>query len=73
MIRKNNPTIPHDKLRLHSSERTISWGENVFNQFISSIQDTDIRYYPNLNELRGRLKEFYNISPTSDLMLGAGS
>ena len=73
MIRKNNPTIPHDKLRLHSSERTISWGENVFNQFISSIQDTDIRYYPNLNELRDRLKEFYNISPTSDLMLGAGS
>lgn len=73
MIRKNNPIISHNKLRLHSAERNDVWESDIYNQFIDSLRDTDIRYYPNVEEVRPQLKKFYNVPLGSDLMMGAGS
>jgi histidinol-phosphate aminotransferase len=73
MKRKNNPIIPHDKLRLHSAERNDMWENNIWESFIDSLRDTDVRYYPNVEEVRPQLKEFYNIPNGTDLMIGAGS
>jgi len=73
MKRKNNPIIPHDKLRLHSAERNDMWENNIWESFIDSLRDTDVRYYPNVEEVRPQLKEFYNIPSGTDLMIGAGS
>ena len=73
MIRKFNPPASHYKLRLHSAERTTEWERYIYDEFISSIKDTDIRYYPNVNEICGGLKSFYNLSPNADLIIGAGS
>src|SRR6056300_28296 len=72
-MRKFNPSVSHNKLRLHSAERTTEWERYVFDDFISSIKDTDVRYYPNVDEVRSQLKEFYDLSPSMDLIVGAGS
>src|SRR6056300_483214 len=72
-MRKFNPSVSHNKLRLHSAERTTEWEQYVFDDFISSIKDTDVRYYPNVDEVRSQLKEFYDLSPSMDLIVGAGS
>lgn len=73
MKRKFNPSVSHNKLRLHSAERTVEWERYVYDEFISSIKDTDIRFYPNVDEIRDELKSFYNLSPSMDLIIGAGS
>lgn len=73
MKRKNNPIIPHDRLRLHSAERNDVWESDIWDSFVNSLRDTDVRYYPNVEEVRPQLKEFYNIPNGTDLMIGAGS
>jgi len=73
MIRKFNPSVPHDILRLHSAERTTEWELDVYKEFISSIKDTDIRFYPNVESIRVKLKEFYGLTEEMDLIIGAGS
>ena len=73
MQRKNNPIVPHDQLRLHSAERNDVWESVVWDEFISSLKDTDVRYYPNIEWVRPQLKEHYNVPVGSDLMLGDGS
>jgi len=34
MKRKNNPIIPHDKLRLHSAERNDMWENNILSRLL---------------------------------------
>lgn len=64
-----NKDVPHDKLRLHSSERNSSWG-NVYDEFINSITEHDVRYYPNTEETYKKLRNFYK---HEHLLLGLGS
>lgn len=73
MTRKFNPSVSHYKLRLHSAERTTEWERYIYDEFISSIRDSDIRYYPNVDEVRDGLRKFYDLSPSMDLIIGAGS
>ena len=65
-----NKDIPVDLLRLQASERNEDWSEKLFNKFKDSITQSDLKFYPNLNNLYTRLKEHYNYS---DIILGTGS
>jgi len=65
-----NRDIPTDKLRLQSSERNENWPEKLFKLFTNSIAQSDIKYYPNLNNLYSKLKSFYKVN---DLVIGNGS
>ena len=58
--RKFNKDIPFDKIRLHSSERNQSWND-LFELFKTSINDSDIRYYPNLDK---RIFNSFSETPT---------
>ena len=62
-----NKDIPVDLLRLQASERNEDWSEKLFNKFKDSITQSDLKFYPNLNNLCTRLKEHYNYS---DIILG---
>ena len=73
MKRKNNPVIPHTQLRLHSAERNDVWETLIWEEFINSLQDTDVRYYPNIESVRLLLKDHYNLPNGVDLMVGDGS
>jgi len=73
MKRNNNPIVPHDNLRLHSAERNDKWEDYIWESFVDSLKDTDVRYYPNVEWVRPQLKEFYNVPDGSDLMVGDGS
>ena len=67
--RKFNPSVPHDKLRLHSSERNTSFG-NLFDDFKKTLSEEDFRFYPNTNELNNLIKDFYGYE---HFLMGFGS
>jgi histidinol-phosphate aminotransferase len=67
--RKFNPTVPHNKLRLHSSERNAPFGK-LFKEYKESLTEEDIRYYPNTEELNPLIKKFYGYS---HFLMGFGS
>ena len=56
--RKFHPIVPHDKLRLHSAERNTSWGK-VFQDYKKALREEDIKFYPNVDNLRPALTDFY--------------
>lgn len=64
-------SINETGLRLHSSERDQPFGE-VWEKFINSITQEDIRYYPNLSIAYTLLERFLNIDKKF-LTLGEGS
>ena len=70
IYRKLNNDLPYNKLRLHSSERNSNWSNNLFDQFVNSITQEDIKFYPNLETLYSKLKKHYN---TDYLIIGNGS
>lgn len=67
--RKFNPSVPHNKLRLHSSERNTPFGK-LFNEYKKSLTEEDIRYYPNTEELNPLIKKFYGYD---NFLMGFGS
>lgn len=67
--RKFNPSVPHDKLRLHSSERNTPFG-NLFKEYKKSLREEDFRFYPNTNELNNLIKDFYGYE---HFLMGFGS
>jgi histidinol-phosphate/aromatic aminotransferase/cobyric acid decarboxylase-like protein len=67
--RKFNPTVPHNKLRLHSSERNTPFGK-LFEKYKKSLTEEDIRYYPNTEELNPLIEKFYGYS---HFLMGFGS
>ena len=67
--RKINRTESHEKLRLHSSERNSSWCK-VFEDFKNIINENDIKFYPNPQELIEPLCNFYG---TENFLMGFGS
>lgn len=67
--RKFNKPVSHNTLRLHSSERNTEWGK-LFNEYKKSLTDEDIRFYPNTDELKPLLSEFYGYD---NFLMGFGS
>jgi len=67
--RKFNPSVPHNKLRLHSSERNTPFGK-LFEKYKKSLTEEDIRYYPNTEELNALIEKFYGYS---HFLMGFGS
>ena len=67
--RKFHSNISFDKVRLHSSERNKEWS-TLFELFKISLRDSDIRYYPNLDEVYSKCRKFFKCK---NLILGLGS
>jgi len=67
--RKFNKSVPHNTLRLHSSERNTKWGK-LFSDYKKSLTEEDIRYYPNTDELNPLLSDFYEYD---NFLMGYGS
>ena len=67
--RKFNPPISHKKLRLHSAERNTSWG-TIFQDYRTSLHESDLKFYPNTEELREPLSKFYGYD---NFLMGFGS
>jgi histidinol-phosphate aminotransferase len=67
--RKFNPSVPHNKLRLHSSERNTPFGK-LFEKYKKSLTEEDIRYYPNTEELNPLIEKFYGYP---HFLMGFGS
>jgi histidinol-phosphate aminotransferase len=67
--RKFNPSIPHDKLRLHSAERNTTWGK-IFEKYKKELTEEDIKFYPNTSELNPYISEFFGYD---NFLMGFGS
>lgn len=71
MIKRTlNKDVSVDKLRLQASERNEDWSDKLFYEFKNSLLQSDIKFYPNLNNLYSKLKEHYRVD---NLILGTGS
>ena len=68
-----NETISHKKLRLHSSERDTLFETYIWKKFINSLNQNDLRYYPNLKELYKKIILYYKITKPYNVILGEGS
>lgn len=69
ITRKFNQSVPHNKLRLHASERNTPFGD-LFKEYKKSLTERDIRYYPNTESLNPLIKKFYNYN---HFLMGVGS
>lgn len=67
--RKFNKSVPHNKLRLHSSERNTPFGK-LFDKYKKSLTEEDVRFYPNTDELNPYIKDFYGYE---HFLMGFGS
>lgn len=65
-----NIDISVDKLRLHASERNEDFSTELFEKFLKSIQQSSLKYYPNLSAVYSKIKKFYNVD---NLIIGNGS
>lgn len=65
-----NKDLDYNKLRLQASERNADFSDSLFSEFISSIKQEDLKYYPNLEELYLKLSKHYN---TEHIIVGSGS
>lgn len=65
-----NKDVPIDKLRLHASEKNSDWSENIFNKFLSTLSQADVKFYPNVEKLYGKIKEHYEVA---NVAFGTGS
>lgn len=70
ITRKQNKDLPYNKLRLQASERNSNWSVVLFDEFINSIRQSDLKFYPNLEELYEKLSKHYN---TEHIIVGSGS
>lgn len=61
-----------DRLRLHRAERLYPFGEIFFKKFIDSITQEDIRFYPNVHELKDQLAKRFNLQ-NNNIFLNNGS
>lgn len=61
-----------DRLRLHRAERLHPFSIDFFNKFIKSINQKDIRFYPNVHQLKDRLAKKFNLN-NHNILLNNGS
>ncbi len=74
--RQKSRYSPTDVVRLHASERDLPFDKTLWNYFVSSLKDEDLRFYPNvdyaynlLSQLTGFNKESLTIAEGSDRVL----
>lgn len=68
--RQPNSDVPVDKLRLQASEKNSDWSKELFNSFIESIRQSDVKFYPNLSSFYDLIKNHYEVD---HVVLGSGS
>lgn len=56
--RVTNSYSPVDSIRLHASERDLSFESDVWNYFINKLSDSAVRYYPNNDHALELLSQF---------------
>lgn len=57
---------------LTQNERNLKIEDNLFNSFLTSIEQEDIRFYPSLNSLKSKLAKSLEVS-TDNILLTPGS
>lgn len=62
-----------NRLRLHRAERLHPFSTDFFDNFIKSINQQDIRCYPNVHNLKDRLANKYNLKNNNILMNNGSS
>ncbi len=62
-----------NRLRLHRAERLHPFTNDFFNKFIKSINQQDIRCYPNVHNLKDRLANKFNLKNNNILMNNGSS
>lgn len=60
------------KIRLHAAERDMHFTYDIWEDFIFSVKQKDIMYYPNVDKTYQDLSKFLNI-PIDNLVIGDGS
>ena len=72
-IKRTRPALvdPH-KRRLHMSERNQPFSDYVFQEFLSTISQSDFLYYNDTRELRDKLAKLHDVSP-ENIFIGQGS
>ena len=70
--RKEMGTFDPSKRRLHMCERTLPFGESLFNSFRDSITPEDLMYYSGDLDLRQKLAEHHGVE-VENIFVGAGS
>ena len=65
-----NKNVPTDKLRLQASEKNSDWSDKMFSSFIDNISQTDIKFYPNVENLYSKVSTHYG---APFLAFGTGS
>ena len=68
---KEQQEVNH-KLRLHRAERLEPFPEVFFNNFIKSLKQEDIRYYPDVHKLKQKLATIYAVN-SNNIFLNNGS
>ena len=70
--RKEMGTFDQTKRRLHMCERTLPFGENLFDSFKESISPDDLMFYSSGIDLREKLANYHGVS-SDNIFVGAGS
>ncbi len=70
--RKPYDNLSHNYIRLNGAERNNDFSKSMWNKFLSSLKQSDIKYYPNLDELYDALAAHYDIDKEG-LIIGDGS
>ena len=60
------------RLRLHRAERIYSFPKNFFKNFIDTIIEEDVRYYPYIHDFKEKLASMNNLN-SSNIFLNNGS
>lgn len=68
---ERNNTFPKE-VRLHRAERLTDFPEDFFNDFIKSINQEDIRLYPEVTTLKKNIGKYFNIN-YENILLFSGS
>ena len=70
--RISSPSIDHNKIRLNSAERDLPIDQNIWNKYINSLKETDIRYYPDTEYAKELIAKHEGVKP-GQITLGSGS
>ena len=61
------------RLRLHRAERLEPFSDEFFNNFVKSINQKDIRYYPDVHQLKDRLAARFDLKNNNIIMNNGSS
>jgi histidinol-phosphate aminotransferase len=62
-----------ERLRLHRAERLYPFPDEFFNNFIKSINQEDIRYYPDVHQLKDKLAILFDLNSNNIIMNNGSS